>query len=105
MWAEVISGWNEIYESSPKTQKFFEDAAPTIAKLGVSLISGSQATGDVVGNVVSAGAGASSTLKKAAGVVAYGAAVGFGTGVIGLAATALAPIWIPIAIYSSREKK
>lgn len=34
-WAEVTRGWNELYQNSPKAQKFFEEAAPTIAKLGV----------------------------------------------------------------------
>jgi hypothetical protein len=103
-WGEVTRGWSEIYENSPKVQRFFEEKAPDIAKHAVSYISGSPAAGNAVGKTLAIGGESSSTIKKAAGSLAYAVAVGTGTGVLGLAATALAPIWIPIAIYASLKE-
>jgi len=102
-WLEAVRGWNEIYDESPKVRRFFEDAAPTIAKHGVSYFSGSPSAGEAVGGVLGLGSSASSGVKEFAGRLAYGAAVGLGTGVIGLAATALAPVWVPILIYKVRK--
>lgn len=102
-WLEAVRGWNEIYDESPKARQFFEDAAPTVAKHGVSYFSGSATAGEVVGEALGLGSSASNGIKEFAGHLAYGAAVGLAAGVIGLAATALAPVWVPIVIYQVRK--